>query len=254
MNKKEFISILGLDDIGEYSNLYNKLATSIERDIPIVTNEFYAPIIWNRLQEYFKGIGVSVLVEGGFEDSERRMIAVNSFDIDWPYEILQINYNGKFGTLGHRDFLGAILSLGIKREKIGDLRVKDFSCFVSVHKDVYEFITSNLTKIGRHSINIKTIKDLEAVPKVDFEEVNIQVASMRLDTIVASISRKSRNDAMDLISNGSVLLDYKENRNKSTEIKLKSTITIRGIGKFIIEDIIGKTKSDNLKLMVKKYK
>jgi RNA-binding protein YlmH len=254
MNKKEFISILGVDDIGEYSNLYNKISLSLEREIPIVTNEFYSPVVWTKLLEYLKGIGINSVAEGGFTDSERRVLAINCYSVDWPFEIIQLSYNGKFGTLAHRDFLGAILSLGIKREKIGDLRVKEFSCFVAIHSDIKDYIVSSVTKIGRHSVSVKTVANPEDIPAVDFEEIIIQVASMRLDTIVASISRKSRNDAMDLISNGSVLLNYKENRNKSTEVKLNSTITIRGTGKFIIVDIVGKTKSDNLKLMVKKYK
>ena len=91
------------------------------------------------------------------------------------------------------------------------------------------------------------------MPKPKFNEEIINIASLRLDSIVAKLSNTSRSKGLDLISSGKVLVDYKAIREKSLEIKMGSRLTIRGYGKYIVDSILGETKSGKKKVKIKKY-
>lgn len=116
-----------------------------------------------------------------------------------------------------------------------------------------DFLIDNLEFIGKNPCDVKIVESTEELPSVKFTESNINIASLRIDSVVASLANVSRSEAVKLINSGKILVNYSNNIDKSYEVKLNSTITIRGKGKFIISEITGKTKSDKLKIRVKKY-
>ncbi|WP_366914649.1 YlmH/Sll1252 family protein [Clostridium sp.] len=178
----------------------------------------------------------------------------NIYDVPFPIIILKIENKSSFSTLKHKDYLGAIMSLGIERNKLGDLILIENSCYLPVTEDISNYIILNLNKIGRSPVEIKVIEDLHKVPSLQFEEIIINVKSLRIDSVVAKLINASRSIGVQFIDNGKVLLNYVKSKDKSQEIKFDDRITIRGTGKFIIGNLIGDTKSGKHKILVKKYK
>lgn len=178
----------------------------------------------------------------------------NIYGIPFPILILEIKNKSNFSKLKHKDYLGAIMSLGIERNKLGDLVLIENSCYIPVVEDISSYIISNLSQIGKSPVEIKIIEDLDKLPSMQFEEIIINVQSLRVDAIVSKLINGSRNKAVDLIDSGKVLLNYVKSKDKSQEIKFNDRLTIRGTGKFIIMNLVGDTKNGKHKILVKKYR
>ncbi|QLY78325.1 RNA-binding protein [Clostridium intestinale] len=253
MDKKELTRIFEGEELILAIGLLEKYSLSKEYNIPMFSQSFLTPNIWMYFTERISK-DISVELNGGFEDCERKMIAFNNlYEAPFPMKILEITNKSRFRSLEHKDYLGGILSLGIKRDKLGDLILDNDKCFVAVSEELTDFLIDNLEFIGKNPCDVKIVKSNEELPSVKFTESNINIASLRIDSVVASLANVSRSEAVKLINSGKILVNYSNNIDKSYEVKLNSTITIRGKGKFIISEITGKTKSDKLKIRVKKY-
>lgn len=178
----------------------------------------------------------------------------NIYEIPFPVLILEIKNKSNFSKLKHKDYLGAIMSLGVERNKLGDLVLIEDSCYIPVVNEIGSYIISNLNQIGKSPVEIKVIEDLNKLPSVQFEEIIINVQSLRVDSVVSKLINASRNKAVELIDSGKVFLNYVKSKDKSQDIKFNDRVTIRGTGKFIISNLVGNTKSGKHKILVKKYK
>jgi RNA-binding protein YlmH len=234
---------------------YEKYKLAYEKDIPVFTSSFLSPNLWSFFQESCRNEKLKFEANGVFFEAERRMISFNNvYEIPFPIIILEIKNKSNFSKLQHKDYLGAIMSLGIERDKLGDLVLIGKSCYIPVIEEISSYIISNLDQIGRSPVEIKIIEDLNKLPSLEFEEIIINVQSLRVDSVVAKLVNASRSKGVELIDSGKVLLNYVKAKDKSQEIKFNDRITIRGTGKFIIGNLIGDTKSGKHKILVKKYK
>lgn len=252
---KELISKqFGDEDKNEVLNLYEKYKLARDKEIPMFGNSFYTPNIWRWFEKNFINSSCKVESNGVFEDSERRMISFNNvYNTSFPMKLLKIENTSKFNELTHKDFLGGILALGIERNKIGDLLVKDNVCYVPIHEDIESFLIFNIDKIGKSSCKIEILEKYDYLPQFNFKEEVILVSSLRIDGIVSKLANVSRGKAQMMIDQGKVLVDYVKIRDKSYEPKEDERITIRGVGKFILGTIVGSSKSGRLKVGIKKY-
>jgi len=253
INKKELAAVFKGEELILAQSVLEKANISFEYETAIFTQEFLTPNMWNF---FYKNLSSVLKIEcyGVFEESERRIISfTNLYRVPYPISVLKVTNNSKFKTLEHKDYLGAVLSIGIKRNRIGDLIIKNNECYLAVCEELEIFICENLKSIGKNPCSVEKVENLNSVPKAAFDEAVINVASLRLDAVVAEISNCSRANAVKLIDSGKVLLDYSDEVNKSTEVKPGSRLTVRGKGKYIISEVIGKTKSDKLKITIKKY-
>ena len=151
--------------------------------------------------------------------------------------------------------MGGIIKLGIKREKIGDILVYNNGADIILKKETEKFLYSNLKTLTRFKESeISNIKLDEVFKKErSFQYIKIITSSLRLDNIVSELAKTSRNKAAELLEQDRVFVNY-ENIDKNTKkIKEKDIITIRGKGKFIIDEINGNTKKGNFILIVKKF-
>ena len=143
-------------------------------------------------------------------------------DIDETLRFIQIEGNFKFKSISHKDYLGSLLSLGIKREKIGDIVVADDGADILVKPDVLKFLLQNLPELKRFSKS--EIKQIEIEnlrkPNIQKEEITIIVPSLRLDSIVAELANISRNKATTFITSERVLVNYMVETKTSKEIKI----------------------------------
>ena len=254
MDRKTIANMFEDDEKNEALGLYDKYILAFEKDITVLGNSFYPPNIWSYFQNLLVGNLVKMDTYGFFEESERRMICFNNmYNVEFPVKVIKVENKSKFKRLTHRDYLGAILSLGVKRNKIGDLLVKDDECYFPICEEIEDFIISNLSKVGNCPVKVSLAQDNDVVPCIELTEEIIQVQSLRIDSIVSKLSKTSRSKAQEIIDEGKVLVNYSKTRDKSKEIKVNDRITIRGIGKFILGEQVGNTKSNKIKIKVKKY-
>ena len=252
--KDIIIKHFGDEDKNEVLNLYEKYILAKEKEIPMFGRNFYTPNIWRWFEKNFNSSTFIVETDGVFYDSERRMISFNNiYNTPFPMKLLRIQNTSKFNDLNHKDYLGGILAVGIERDKIGDLLVKDNICYVPVHEDIESFIISNLDKIGKATCKVEVLGQYESLPQFSFKEEVILVSSLRIDGIVSKLANISRAKAQLMIEQGKVLVDYVKIKDKSYEVKEDERITVRGTGKFILGSTIGSSKSGRLKVSIKKY-
>ena len=155
----------------------------------------------------------------------------------------------------HRRYLGAIMKLGIEREKIGDISVKRNGAEIIVKNEVQSFLVQNLGELTRFSsadIEVDSIDNLQQIEtnKIELTEI---IASLRLDNIVSSLARTSRNKAVQILDDERVFINYECESKNTKLVKQGDIITIRGIGKFVIDEIVGNTKSGRFVIIIKKY-
>ena len=159
------------------------------------------------------------------------------------------------GKYEHRDYLSAIIKIGIERSKIGDIITDQNGADIVIFEANKKYIIQGLSALTRFrkskiiNIAINEIRKREE----KFEEKNIIVSSMRCDNIVSELGGCSRSKACELIENEKVLINYETVLKSSKNIEIKDTVTIRGKGKFIIDSFVGNTRKDRMIILVKKY-
>ena len=199
-------------------------------------------------------------IDGGYDNAERAIINIFPYytqkeDIEPSTSILEISGNFKFSSISHRDYLGSLLGLGLKREKIGDILVGDNNCHIIVDKDISDFIIFNLKKVGKNSIRIKEIERTEIIiPEQEYEEISTTVSSLRLDNIVSQAYNISRSKVVNIIESGYVQVNYEKIIRSSYTVDEGSKISVRTKGKFILSEIGCTTRKDKIRIKIKKYK
>lgn len=255
MNMREkIINYFTDDERDEALNLYERYLLSNNKNITVFGKNFYTPNIWSWFENNLSTKDFKIESNGLIEDAERRMVSFNNnYKEPFPMKLIKIQNTSKFSNLTHRDYLGGILSLGIERNKIGDLLVDANSCYVPVHEEIESFILYNIDKISKVVCKVELIDGLDVLPKHSFNEEIILVSSLRIDGIVSKIINISRSKAQAMIEQGQVLINYVKIKDKSYELKGEERITIRGFGKFILGNSIGNSKSGRIKIIIKKY-
>ena len=199
---------------------------------------------------------INVEIYGGIGECERGIGAIYKEDLrgSFPISILKISGNFKFEKLNHRDYLGAVLSLGITRDKIGDINVFEDGAEIYVHSDICSYIELNLNKIKHTGIKTSIIELSGGRKKIqEFNDLRINITSPRLDCVVSAILNTSRAKAVSIIKSGEVKLNYSVTEEICGKIKIGDLISLKGFGRIRVDDILGVTKSDRLTLLVKKY-
>jgi RNA-binding protein YlmH len=255
MDKKSFLNAINFEDKNLLSNVYDKIKLAEKISKPVFTNEFYPPNVWKVIHSFSKSLSVNIYSYGVFEDSERRLLCFSMEKIeDYPVKLLKIHNKSKFEALEHRDYLGAIMAMGIKREKFGDLVLDGDGCYAAVSEDITDYIICNLNAIGRCPCSVEVLEDYDLNSiGTRFECFIINSTSMRLDCVISSLCNLSRSKAVDYIQSGKVLVDYVDIQEKDKLLEKGAVITARGYGKFKLVEELGSTQRGRLKLSMKKY-
>lgn len=195
---------------------------------------------------------------GGYENSERCLLAIagGNFEIeDYYFPVSGICFNYKIDfKLSHRDFLGALMGLGIKRESVGDILIADGYAVVFVKNEIKNYVISQIQKIGSVGVSVSLWDGTTLPMHNQFYDVNCTVSSARLDNIVSAVVPLSRDKAATAIKQGLVFINSMVIENVSHIVKEGDKISVRGKGKFVVRDFSGVTKKGRLKLTVQKYK
>lgn len=174
---------------------------------------------------------------------------------DFNISLYDISYPKKFVTLEHRQILGTLMSLGVKREKFGDIIVTEEQIQLIAAREMDSYLTGNLDKIGSASVTIKKIpiEDVLMV-KESWDEHVTTVSSLRLDSVLSAVLNISRQKAQTLISSGKTKVNFKQTENVSEECREGDTLSIRGFGRCKITSIDGKTKKDKWRISLGRQK
>lgn len=252
MDKKRFLSLFPQEDPSAMAALW-ELIEGAFRGRPVVSENFYPPDVWMKLE----GIPGALPPGGGFHPfmtGDRRLFASPLALAETKIRVLQVKNQYPQRPLSHRDYLGALMNLGIRREKFGDLFVVGDTCFIPMTGTLLSFVKEHLTKVGNNGVTL-TERDpaqLQGFQR-SFEEMTLLAASLRLDVLTAEITDLSRSKAEELIRSGRVQVNYTETRDRSELLKAGDILTIRGHGKYRIGEVQGETRKGRLRLFVEKY-
>ncbi len=204
---------------------------------------------------------------GGYSNAERVMIIIypekledvfnnNQYDFNNIVRVIRVILpNEMKGKYSHRDYLGAVIKVGLKREKVGDIIVNLDGADLIVSKDISKYIVDSfkeLTRFSKSDIYEESIEKLNITePKT--EVLNIIIPSMRMDSIVSELIRTSRSKALEIINAERVFVNSEVITKNSKMLKENDMITVRGKGRFKIIRILNSTKKGNLVLEVEKY-
>ena len=160
----------------------------------------------------------------------------------------------KGDNLTHRDYLGSLMGLGLRRDGIGDILVGDHGADILVLKEIAPYLLTQYTKAGRKSLQVEEISlDQLIVPEEKVRMLRDTVASMRLDAIAASLFRLSRAKAADAIRSGKVFVNQQECLRPDKEVQEKDRITLRGTGRGEVDEMLGESKKGRIVVSLKRF-
>ena len=238
MEKDEFF----LKRIRELANL------SYQRDI--VTFSDFLNLNEQNMVSSLKQQFPQVVMEtfGGYENAERQMVAFHpdalAFTWEYPIDCLKIEPKSlKFSEeLTHRDYLGALLNLGVDRAMIGDILVQEKAAWFFCNKKMTDFFLKNLCRVRHTNILITKVEDPDEFPRPNLEPVNGTCASVRLDALIALAFRASRSSMVSYIESGQVFVNGKLITSNGYEPKEGDIVSVRGKGRFIFDGVSHQTK------------
>ena len=239
MEKKDLIKAKIIDKIRQYEKTGEITCTCFLTPSEIIENKN----LFEKMDYSLRGI---------FEEAERKVLIVGTEDnIEEDFlDVLEITSNK---PLGHREVLGSILGIGIKREVLVDIFINDNIANVVVLKDITKYILQNLEKVGREKVKVKKIKKENIIEvKPNFTEFNTSVASLRLDAIISACYGIARGVSTKLVEAEKVNVNYVLTTNASKQIKEKDLISVRGFGRFTVEEIVGETRKGRIRISIKK--
>ncbi len=244
------------DDKTFVSQMCDK-ADRAEKTHSAVYTKFLAPREQNLISERL-GRFVDIECYGGHQNAERNMMCFyikDEFwgDIQFPLSVLKITATNK-KVYSHRDYLGAILSLGIKRELTGDIITCDTCAYVFCHSEIADYILYNLEKIANARVLIqKCSPDEVEVPKRCFKQKDDTVASLRIDCVISAALNMSRGNSLEAVKRGFVTHNYQTVLSASAIVQGGDVISVRGHGKFVVETDGSLTKKGRYHIHIKQY-
>lgn len=199
-------------------------------------------------------------IYGGNELCERCMIRFGNpkqlcYEQPFPIVCLRIRpLMEKFSdNLGHRDILGALMNLGTRRNLIGDIFIDGKSAYVFCQDAIAPFIIENLSRVKHTSVLCEIMQKLPALKEGEAEAVKIQIASERIDGVVAKVYKLSRSDSASLFVQKRIFVNGRLCENNSYMLKEQDRVSVRGFGRFIFAGTMGVSKKGKLTASVLVY-
>lgn len=189
---------------------------------------------------------------GGYEGAARCVIRFNGYGEDAPLSVVIFNYR-EADKPTHRDFLGALMSLNIKREMIGDILVSNRRTAVFVMNQV-KALVSEIDKVGK--VGVKVTYDFceNDIPEQQFETIQATVQSLRLDSCLSSALKMSRGKVQELIKVKGVALNHTDVFDPGARVAEGDVFSVRGMGKYVLRKIGGLSKKDRIFITIDRFK
>lgn len=252
-------------DDKDIQNLKKRLLELAERSY---SNSIYTftPFLGLSEQQAFYQIERDVsyagcVMEGGSPMCERRMIRfgtpeVFGYEEAFPIQCIRIEpLTPKFAeNLTHRDFLGAIMNLGIERSTVGDIFVQDREAIVFCQESISDYLMDNLFQVRHTHVKCTVAKAAEHLQAPTTEEVSLSVSSARIDTVISKVYNIARSRSLELFSAGRIYVNGRSTENNSYMLKDGDAVTARGFGRFTYIGEQGETRKGKIRIGVEVYR
>jgi RNA-binding protein YlmH len=204
--------------------------------------------------------GALLRMDGGYDEAERKRAVVAPEFIDPAYESIGVKVlsvtseDTRISELDHGDYLGAILGLGVKREKIGDIHVHEWGSHLLVAEEMAPFFSLHLSQVGRLHVFTELLPLEKLQPsRQQMDELFCTVASLRLDGVVSEATRLSRAKVLPPIQAGRCKVNWKVEEDPSRTVKEGDVISLQGFGRFKIISVDGLSKKGRIRLQIGKF-
>lgn len=221
-------------------------------------SKFLTPAQVEIVRQAFSRRGdVAVHFDGGFEGAERQLaifLEPQWGALDRASALCGLSLTcRRQDSLGHRDILGAVMALGVKREVIGDIETGQ-PCWLACTAEMAPYLAENLTQAGRVGFEAR-VHHPDALPPrtVNMARQQDTVASTRLDVLVAAAFNLSRSAAADSIRAGLVQLDHLECLDVARVVEEGGVLSLRGKGKVRLLEIGGQSRKGRLWITLGRY-
>jgi RNA-binding protein YlmH len=201
---------------------------------------------------------LSYTVYGGYPAAERNALYIfpGQQKSKLPaIKALLIEWEGKGDQLSHRDLLGAVLALGLRRDQIGDIiMLREGGAALLVVDSKAEYICANLIQVGRLPVSCTSI-DMAQLPLAEDEgrEIKGTVASLRVDAVLSLGFGISRSRVVLLVKGGVVKVNWRPINSPSMLLKEGDQLSLKGKGRLLISEVEGETRKGRIRLKLKKY-
>lgn len=194
---------------------------------------------------------------GGTENTDRLMIRFGSekeLGYEVPFPIVCVNIRPvlqKFADdLSHRDFLGALMNLGIERSTLGDIKIAQNQAYLFCTDTIAPFICETLTQVRHTNVRCEIAASIPEIEQEKPQVITVQVQSLRVDAVLAKVCNLSREKSIDLFRAGKVYVNGRLCENNSRLLKQGEVVNARGFGKFFVSAEPRETKKGKLSLEV----
>ncbi|NLK42823.1 MAG: RNA-binding protein [Tissierellia bacterium] len=205
---------------------------------------YLAKSVLNRFME------IDYLESGGISTAERKCMVVFPSYCDAsivPECLTFLRIEGDLEGLTHKDYLGGILGLGIKRSKVGDILVHEAHTDIILKEEISGFIQINLEKIGNRKVTIEEITSSQLEePEIFYKEIKKTLSSYRLDVYLSAAYNLSRQESLSLIKSGYVKVNWEPINKNSKELIIGDIISVRGYGRSILHSVEGVSKKGRI--------
>lgn len=199
-------------------------------------------------------------VFGGMEETERAIIRFGNvtefgYDEEFPITCLRISpLMKKFADeLGHRDFLGSLMNLGIERDVLGDILIHDKEAYLFCMDSIAEYIVESLDKVKHTNVKCEKTEQIPSILKKEPVRKDVTVSSERIDGVISKIYNISRNASLSLFSAKKICVNGRIVENNSGILKPEDVVTVRGFGKFVYYGMNRETRKGKLSITVGIY-
>lgn len=237
-------------------NRYRELALRALHRGETQFTRFVDPAEQNQLRAQANAAGVSVYFYGGYPEAERCMAAFSVSDApeEYPLEAVEVRWNVKFASVGHRDLMGAVMALGLERETLGDICLgrEPGHAYVFCIPEMTDYLMGALESAGRASVRTSRAKEIEIAPP-EGSEMRATVQALRLDAVLAAGWNLSRGEAQKLIAAGLVKLNHQPELRTDRKIEEGALISARGYGRIRVESVEGETRRGRIAVHLFRY-
>lgn len=197
-------------------------------------------------EDFLSGCGSLWTLDGGYDEAERRLLSVYpDYYVpdrsDYPFCAVGFRYR-TVREITHRDVLGTLMAAGIRRDKIGDILCGEGLSVVFLREEIADYVCEQIDRIGGEGVTVIPDYSGELPVSHTYQEIRDTIASPRLDAVVKSLVRLSREKAAELIRLGSVSVDHRTVLSVSLPLTAPCTVSVRGCGRFLIDEIGPQTK------------
>ena len=237
------------------AKVWDKINAGIRRNIPANTGFLSQREL--ELCRFLFGDAQGLTAFGGYPDAERKMLCYLPDYMEGSEEYPLVCLRATFyegDSPSHRDFLGALMGASISRETIGDICVGKGSCDFFVTEEIAPYILQNFTGAGRVKMRLNQIPLSEvAVPEPEIKEIRDTLASIRLDSVIASGFRIGRSLAAQYVTQGKAAIDGLPCEKPDKPVIEGAKISVRGLGKIKLESVNGQTKKGRISVVIHRY-